>query len=85
MEDAAQQCGHRRGRIENLASGGNGKAISAGELPRLGLEACLVKPVKQSRLFDCLVNGIGMNDYLSKPVRLPELKAALERWKQTVQ
>jgi PAS domain S-box-containing protein len=36
-----------------------GKAISAGELPRLGLEACLVKPVKQSRLFDCLVNGIG--------------------------
>jgi CheY-like chemotaxis protein len=36
-----------------------GKAISAGELPRLGLEACLVKPVKQSRLFDCLVSGIG--------------------------
>jgi len=28
---------------------------------------------------------MGMNDYLSKPVRLPDLKAALERWKQTVQ
>jgi response regulator of citrate/malate metabolism len=28
---------------------------------------------------------MGMNDYLSKPVRLSELKAALERWKQKVQ
>jgi len=36
-----------------------GKAISAGELPQLGLEACLVKPVKQSRLFDCLIDGLG--------------------------
>jgi two-component system, sensor histidine kinase and response regulator len=28
---------------------------------------------------------MGMNDYLSKPVRLPELQAALERWKQSIQ
>ena len=31
-----------------------GKAKSDGELKRLGIEDCLVKPVKQSRLFDCM-------------------------------
>jgi two-component system sensor histidine kinase/response regulator len=36
-----------------------GKAISAGELKQIGIEACLDKPVKQSRLFDCLINAVG--------------------------
>jgi PAS domain S-box-containing protein len=36
-----------------------GKAISPGKLKELGIEASLVKPVKQSRLFDCLIYAIG--------------------------
>jgi CheY-like chemotaxis protein len=33
-----------------------GQALSTAELKEAGIEAYLVKPVKQSRLFDCLVN-----------------------------
>jgi two-component system sensor histidine kinase/response regulator len=36
-----------------------GQALSAAELNKAGIEAYLVKPVRQSRLFDCLVNVIG--------------------------
>jgi CheY-like chemotaxis protein len=36
-----------------------GQALSAAELKEAGIEACLVKPVKQSRLFDCLVSVLG--------------------------
>jgi CheY-like chemotaxis protein/HPt (histidine-containing phosphotransfer) domain-containing protein len=36
-----------------------GQALSAQELRNAGIEAYLVKPVKQSHLFDCLVNAIG--------------------------
>jgi two-component system, sensor histidine kinase and response regulator len=36
-----------------------GKAVSLEELKRLGIQGCLVKPLKQSRLFDCLINALG--------------------------
>jgi PAS domain S-box-containing protein len=36
-----------------------GQALSPAELKEAGIEAYLVKPVKQSRLFDCLVNAAG--------------------------
>jgi PAS domain S-box-containing protein len=36
-----------------------GQALSAQELRNAGIEAYLVKPVKQSHLFDCLMNAIG--------------------------
>jgi len=36
-----------------------GQALSAAELKEAAIEACLVKPVKQSRLFDCLVTAMG--------------------------
>ena len=35
-----------------------GQLFSSAELKRAGIEAYLVKPVKQSRLFDCLVGAI---------------------------
>ncbi|MBW0000043.1 MAG: response regulator [Verrucomicrobia bacterium] len=35
-----------------------GQSLAAGELREAGLHAYLVKPVKQSRLFDCLVNAL---------------------------
>jgi two-component system sensor histidine kinase/response regulator len=35
-----------------------GQSLTAVELKALGLDACLSKPVKQSRLFDCLVNAM---------------------------
>jgi signal transduction histidine kinase/CheY-like chemotaxis protein len=36
-----------------------GEGLSAAELAAHGVKACLVKPVKQSRLFDCLSNIVG--------------------------
>jgi two-component system, sensor histidine kinase and response regulator len=36
-----------------------GQTLSGAELKEAGSEACLVKPVKQSRLFDCLVSVLG--------------------------
>ncbi|MHC1764985.1 MAG: response regulator [Verrucomicrobiia bacterium] len=36
-----------------------GQFLDCGKLTALGIDACLVKPVKQSRLFDCLANAVG--------------------------
>ena len=34
------------------------KALGDGELKEVGIDACVVKPVKQSRLLECLINAI---------------------------
>jgi signal transduction histidine kinase/amino acid transporter/ActR/RegA family two-component response regulator len=48
-----------------------GQALSAAELNAAGIEACLVKPIRQSRLFDCLVNVIGQKaDEIPSPCPL---------------
>ena len=48
-----------------------GQALSAAELKEAGIEAYLVKPVRQSRLFDCLVNVIGQKaDEIPSPCPL---------------
>jgi CheY-like chemotaxis protein len=36
-----------------------GQALSTAELKESGIEAYLVKPVKQSRLFDCMIKAMG--------------------------
>ena len=36
-----------------------GRSLAAGELEAIGIDAYISKPVKQSRLFDCLVNVMG--------------------------
>jgi two-component system sensor histidine kinase/response regulator len=49
-----------------------GQPCSTEELKRSGIETYLVKPVKQSRLFDCLLNTTGkdaVNDMLEKANR----------------
>ena len=41
------------------------QALTAGELDEIGIDAYVSKPVKQSRLFDCLVNAMGETTDLS--------------------
>jgi len=48
-----------------------GQALSAAELNAAGIQACLVKPIRQSRLFDCLVTAIGQKaDEIPSPCPL---------------
>ena len=37
-----------------------GKGMSSEELKRSGIATCLAKPVKQSRLIDCLINHVDL-------------------------
>jgi len=46
-------------RTQLIALTSMGQALSTAELKEAGIEAYLVKPVRQSRLFDCLVNVVG--------------------------
>jgi two-component system, sensor histidine kinase and response regulator len=56
-----------------------GHLLSTQELKAAGIDAFLVKPVKQSRLFDCLVDVMGRSEaenIFSKSASLPEAPAA---------
>jgi PAS domain S-box-containing protein len=55
-----------------------GKAQSAAELNLLGIEGCLLKPVKESRLFDCLINVIGKNVLPKENRRPPSVESDIE-------
>ena len=45
-----------------------GHALRSAELKQLGIEGYLVKPVKQSRLFDCLVNEVRAERRSNQPL-----------------
>jgi CheY-like chemotaxis protein len=55
-----------------------GQRGDAKRLEKIGFAAYLTKPIKQSKLYDCL--AAGMDDYLSKPVKPNELSTILEKW-----
>jgi CheY-like chemotaxis protein len=48
-----------------------GQAFSPAELKAAGIEAYVVKPVKQSRLFDCMAGAVG-NAVVANSVRKPD-------------
>jgi two-component system sensor histidine kinase/response regulator len=47
----------------------HGRLLSPTELEDFGIDACVIKPAKQSRLFDCIVNAV---DRMAGPNRPPE-------------
>jgi CheY-like chemotaxis protein len=49
-----------------------GQAVSPAELKAAGIEAYLVKPVKQSRLFDCVVSAMGKGVAENVPFKVAE-------------
>jgi signal transduction histidine kinase/DNA-binding response OmpR family regulator/HPt (histidine-containing phosphotransfer) domain-containing protein len=58
-----------------------GQSLKAGELNEIGVDAYVSKPVKQSRLFDCLVNAIGQTTaekMIAKPADAASVPTASE-------
>ena len=53
-----------------------GHALRSAELKQLGIEAYLVKPVKQSRLFDCLVSEVRSRAKVESTAGVPPLAAS---------
>ncbi len=53
-----------------------GHALRSAELKQLGIEAYLVKPVKQSRLFDCLVSEVRSRGKVESTAGVPPLAAS---------
>ena len=55
----------------------HGQLLRPAELQKFGIDSCVVKPVKQSRLFECLLNAIGktaVDNVLAKapgPISVP--------------
>jgi two-component system sensor histidine kinase/response regulator len=45
----------------------HGQLLRPAELQKFGIESCLVKPVKQSRLFDCMTDVISRAEAQTKP------------------
>jgi two-component system sensor histidine kinase/response regulator len=54
-----------------------GQALRPAELKQLGIEACLDKPVKQSRLFDCLVSDLRSRAKVEGAAGVPAPSATL--------
>jgi two-component system, sensor histidine kinase and response regulator len=50
-----------------------GQLKSVAELKEYGIEACLVKPLKQTRLYDCLVVGFRAGEAVAEPLGDPLL------------
>jgi CheY-like chemotaxis protein len=62
-------------RLNVLTSSGHG--ISAAELNEIGIDAYLLKPTKQSRMFDCLVDAIAKTMLGNDPAKRAVAASAL--------
>jgi two-component system sensor histidine kinase/response regulator len=54
----------------------NGQLLSPAQLQEFGIDACVVKPAKQSRLFDCITNAIDRMAGPNSPPKTVALRPA---------